>query len=112
MVALILERMLGRLVAGDDADEPEEELLLMGWLVGASALPRFFRSCIASSLCPIRLCRLFLPGVNMAVRRSLSALRAALAWGVGALFSLRAEPGVPRRRELRRSRGAVRSRGV
>lgn len=49
----------------------------------------------------------------MAVRRSLSARRAALACGVGALsLFFPPDADVPRRTELRRFRGPVRSRGV
>lgn len=48
----------------------------------------------------------------MAVRLSLSARRAALACGVAALALLPPDADVPRRTELRRFRGPVRSRGV
>ena len=65
------------------------------------------------SLCSIKLLLRFFPGVKAATRRWSSALRAALAWGVGAL--LRAPPPeaeVPRRMDWRRPRVTLRSRGV
>lgn len=75
-------------------------------------MPRLRKRPNGVSRCSLRLRRRFLPGVNMAVRRSLSARRAALAWGVGALFRRPPDTEVPRRTELRRSRAALRSSGV
>lgn len=80
--------------------------------MGASALLRFRRMPMGVSRCSIRLRRRFLPGVNMAVRRSCSARRAALACGVGALLLAFLLAEAPRRTELRRSRETERSRGV
>lgn len=86
----------------------------MGRLVGANALERLRKIPRGVSLCSIKLFLLFLPGVNMAVRRWSSALRAAFACGVGALLRLPADAGVafPLRIDRRRSRVALRSSGV
>ena len=87
----------------------------MALLLGARVDPSLRSMSMGVSRCSIWLFLRFFPGVKMAVRRSLRALLAALAWGVGALLwaprgPLEAE--VPRRTELRRSRDTERSRGV